>query len=69
MENIGRLGVTDRKDAGAVSAAAEMILEGLWAHSPHRTQRRARLLRRKNRANPSRAKRQIARRAASTTDA
>jgi magnesium chelatase subunit I len=32
MENIGRLGVTDRKDAGAVSAAAEMILEGLWAH-------------------------------------
>src|SRR5712672_3194453 len=32
VENIGRLGVTDRKDAGAVSAAAEMILEGLWAH-------------------------------------
>jgi magnesium chelatase subunit I len=31
-ENIGRLGVTDRKDAGAVAAAAEMILEGLWAH-------------------------------------
>jgi magnesium chelatase subunit I len=32
MENIGRLGVTDRKDAGAAAAAAEMILEGLWAH-------------------------------------
>src|SRR5882724_11939663 len=31
MEHIGRLGVSDRKDAGAVSAAAEMILEGLWA--------------------------------------
>src|SRR5246500_1809910 len=32
MEHIGRLGITDRKDAGAVSGAAEMILEGLWAH-------------------------------------
>src|ERR1700730_6799093 len=32
MEHIGRLGVTDRKDAGAVAGAAEMILEGLWAH-------------------------------------
>ena len=32
MENIGRLGVTDRKDAGYAAAAAEMILEGLWAH-------------------------------------
>ena len=32
LENINRLGVTDRKDAGAVAAAAEMILEGLWAH-------------------------------------
>ena len=32
MEHIARLGVTDRKDAGAISAAAEMILEGLWAH-------------------------------------
>jgi magnesium chelatase subunit I len=32
MENIGRLGVTDRKDAGGAAAAAEMILEGLWAH-------------------------------------
>jgi len=32
MANVGRLGVQDRKDAGAASAAAEMILEGLWAH-------------------------------------
>jgi len=32
MENTGRLGVTDRKDAGVAAAAAEMILEGLWAH-------------------------------------
>jgi magnesium chelatase subunit I len=32
MEHISRLGVTDRKDAGAVAGAAEMILEGLWAH-------------------------------------
>jgi magnesium chelatase subunit I len=32
MEHIGRLGVTDRKDAGSVAGAAEMILEGLWAH-------------------------------------
>jgi len=32
LENIGRLGVTDRKDAGSTAAAAEMILEGLWAH-------------------------------------
>src|ERR1700740_2051718 len=32
MEHIGRLGVSDRKDAGAVAGAAEMILEGLWAH-------------------------------------
>jgi magnesium chelatase subunit I len=32
MEQIGRLGVQDRKDAGAAAAAAEMILEGLWAH-------------------------------------
>jgi magnesium chelatase subunit I len=32
MEHIGRLGVTDRKEAGAAAAAAEMILEGLWAH-------------------------------------
>jgi magnesium chelatase subunit I len=32
MEHIGRLGVHDRKDAGSAAAAAEMILEGLWAH-------------------------------------
>jgi magnesium chelatase subunit I len=32
MEHIGRLGATDKKDAGTASAAAEMILEGLWAH-------------------------------------
>src|SRR5271154_364906 len=32
MEQIGKLGVHDRKDAGAAAAAAEMILEGLWAH-------------------------------------
>jgi magnesium chelatase subunit I len=32
MEHIDRLGVKDRKDAGAAAAAAEMILEGLWAH-------------------------------------
>ncbi len=32
MEHVGRLGVSDRKDTGAAAAAAEMILEGLWAH-------------------------------------
>jgi len=32
MEHIGKLGISDRKDAGAAAAAAEMILEGLWAH-------------------------------------
>jgi magnesium chelatase subunit I len=32
MEHISRLGVSDRKDAGGAAAAAEMILEGLWAH-------------------------------------
>jgi magnesium chelatase subunit I len=32
MEHISSLGVQDRKDAGAAAAAAEMILEGLWAH-------------------------------------
>ena len=32
MEHVGRIGVTDRKDAAAAAAAAEMILEGLWAH-------------------------------------
>jgi magnesium chelatase subunit I len=32
MENVGRLGVQDRKDTGSAAAAAEMVLEGLWAH-------------------------------------
>jgi magnesium chelatase subunit I len=32
MEHVGRLGIQDRKDAGQAAAAAEMILEGLWAH-------------------------------------
>src|SRR5438094_897167 len=32
MEHVGRLGIPDRKDAGAAAAAAEMVLEGLWAH-------------------------------------
>jgi magnesium chelatase subunit I len=32
IENVNRLGVDDRKAAGAAGAAAEMILEGLWAH-------------------------------------
>ena len=32
LEHVGKLGVQDRKDAGAAGAAAEMILEGLWAH-------------------------------------
>src|SRR6266705_145144 len=32
MEHVGKLGVQDRKDAGTAAAAAEMILEGLWAH-------------------------------------
>ena len=32
MEQIGKLGVSDRKDAAAAASAAEMILEGLWAH-------------------------------------
>jgi magnesium chelatase subunit I len=32
MEHIGRLGVSDKKDQGHASSAAEMILEGLWAH-------------------------------------
>jgi magnesium chelatase subunit I len=32
MEHIGKLGVTNRKDEAAAAAAAEMILEGLWAH-------------------------------------
>jgi len=32
MDHIAKLGVTDRKDQGAAAAAAELILEGLWAH-------------------------------------
>jgi magnesium chelatase subunit I len=32
VEHVGRLGVTDKKDQAQASAAAEMILEGLWAH-------------------------------------
>jgi magnesium chelatase subunit I len=32
LDQVSRLGVSDRKDQGAASAAAEMILEGLWAH-------------------------------------
>jgi len=32
LEHIGKLGVTDRKDKAAAASAAEMILEGLWAH-------------------------------------
>jgi len=32
FDQLGRLGVTDRKQLGAAAAAAEMILEGLWAH-------------------------------------
>jgi len=32
MDHVHRLGVSDRMDAGPASAAAEMILEGLWAH-------------------------------------
>ena len=32
VDHVDRLGVTDKKDHGHSSAAAEMILEGLWAH-------------------------------------
>jgi magnesium chelatase subunit I len=32
IENVNKLGVEDRKASGPASAAAEMILEGLWAH-------------------------------------
>jgi magnesium chelatase subunit I len=32
MDHIAKLGVTNRKDEAATAAAAEMILEGLWAH-------------------------------------
>src|SRR5438034_5846608 len=32
VDHVDRLGVKDKKDHARVSAAAEMILEGLWAH-------------------------------------
>jgi len=32
VDHVGRLGVSDKKDQGHAGAAAEMILEGLWAH-------------------------------------
>jgi magnesium chelatase subunit I len=32
VDHVDRLGVTDRKDQAHAAAAAEMILEGLWAH-------------------------------------
>ena len=32
MEHISKLGIQDRKDPATGAAAAEMILEGLWAH-------------------------------------
>jgi len=32
LEHIAKLGVTNRKDEAHAAAAAEMILEGLWAH-------------------------------------
>jgi magnesium chelatase subunit I len=32
LDQIGKLDVHDRKDVGTAAAAAEMILEGLWAH-------------------------------------
>ncbi|HTZ46090.1 MAG TPA: magnesium chelatase [Verrucomicrobiae bacterium] len=32
MDHIGNLGVANRKNEAAAAAAAEMILEGLWAH-------------------------------------
>ncbi|HUL16804.1 MAG TPA: hypothetical protein VLV88_12455 [Terriglobales bacterium] len=32
LDHVGRLGASDKKDHAAVAAAAEMILEGLWAH-------------------------------------
>jgi len=32
LDHVGKLGVANRKDEAAVAAAAEMILEGLWAH-------------------------------------
>jgi magnesium chelatase subunit I len=32
LDHVDRLGVTNRKDEGHAAAAAELILEGLWAH-------------------------------------
>jgi magnesium chelatase subunit I len=32
LEHVSKLGVTNRKDEAPAAAAAEMILEGLWAH-------------------------------------
>jgi magnesium chelatase subunit I len=32
LDHVHRLGVSDKNDAASASAAAEMILEGLWAH-------------------------------------
>ena len=32
LEHTGRIGANDSKNHGAVAAAGEMILEGLWAH-------------------------------------
>ena len=32
LEHVGKLGVSNRKDEAHAAAAAEMILEGLWAH-------------------------------------
>ena len=32
LEHTGRIGASDHKNHGATAAAAEMILEGLWAH-------------------------------------
>ncbi|HEV2101423.1 MAG TPA: hypothetical protein VGR58_01475 [Candidatus Acidoferrum sp.] len=32
LEHVAKLGVTNRKDEAPAAAAAEMILEGLWAH-------------------------------------
>ena len=32
LDHISKLGVNNRKEEGAAAAAAEMILEGLWAH-------------------------------------
>jgi magnesium chelatase subunit I len=32
MDHVGKIGVENRKEPGTAAAAAEMILEGLWAH-------------------------------------